>query len=119
MAITSRKIRFQSRVTGGGFDSNGNPVQGKTLVVGVLAGAYVTGGATCYPEDLGLTAIDSVFFRVTTPAAAAGTGTRVADFLSNKLLLHDPDGETQEGNATDFVVEYMALGDSAVNVESL
>ena len=118
MAFTSKTVRSESRVLGGGFDSNGAPVQGKTRIVGRLAGSYATGGLTLTPADLGLAAIDFIDFRVTTPAPTAN-GERNACYNGSTLFLQDPDGDTEEGNGTTFVIEYVAEGDASRNVELL
>jgi hypothetical protein len=116
MVITTRTIRSQSPLLGGGHDSSGNPSQGKDLVVGTLAGTYADGGVAFSAADVGLTSIDYIKFRVTTPAVDAD-GTHVAAATSSLLFIYDE--EDDEIGAVAFVVEYMAFGDAARNVQAL
>ncbi len=119
MPVTSNKTARQVRHLGGGFNTDtGSASQGKESVVGVLEGTYDTGGVAVSPKVFGLTKIDYVEFRVTTPAPGTG-GSRVASTDGSLLFLHDPDGETQEGNNTAFVIEFLAEGEGARNVELL
>jgi hypothetical protein len=116
MAITTRKELFRSRVVGAGWDSSGNPVQGKDIVVGVLSGAYVDGGIQMAATDMGLTTVDYVMFRVTTPAVDAD-GAHEGAFNGSLLFIYDE--TSAEIGATDFVTQYIAVGDGARQVDLL
>ncbi len=116
MTITTRTIRGESRVVGGGFDTNGAAVQGKTNVWGILSGTYADGGIAFSPQDVGLDTIDYISFRVTTPAVDAD-GTHVIAATASLLFVYDE--EDDEIGANSFVCEYFAVGDAARNVELL
>ena len=52
------KIRFRSFLPGAGFDSAGNPKQGKTRVVGQVAVTSYASGESLSAQDVGLSSID-------------------------------------------------------------
>lgn len=53
-------IRNRSALPGGGFDSAGNPKQGKRRVVGAIAVTSYSGAESFAPSAAGLTAFDYV-----------------------------------------------------------
>ena len=120
--------RFKQFLPGAGRDSAGNPVQGKTRVVGKLDITSYSGGEgePVSARDLGLTNIDAVSFRVEEEIAGALTGgdaaRRQASYAkgSGHLYLYTVDGAgTISPVATSGTesVEFVAEGDSAEDVE--
>lgn len=66
------KVKSRSALPGTGFDSAGNPKQGKRKVVGTLAvTSYTSVGESLTPADLGLAVID--FITINHADQAAGT----------------------------------------------
>jgi hypothetical protein len=125
------KIRYRSYLPGAGFDSSGNPVQGKMRVVGEIdVTAYEGGGgAPLSAVDLGLTTIDSIRLRVSDEndgdmSQAVGAGQshiRSVSYTKSVgyfyLFNRNTDGEADViDNATE-TLEFDAFGDSAANVE--
>jgi hypothetical protein len=121
------KIRFRSFLPGGGFDSAGNPKQGKTRVVGEIdVTSYVgSSGEPLSAADVGLNAIDHADLKVREQVAGDFSGSAVTREVAYShsaarfyLFSTDEDGartaplaETTE--SLTFVVE----GDSAHDVE--
>lgn len=122
--------RFRQFLPGAGFDSAGNAVQGKTRVVGhVNVSSYNGGGESLTPRDIGLTNIDSITLRVRNQVPGAdGKHVIEASYAadSQQFYLVNVGVTTATGAAvrTHFslgssneVVEFVAEGDSAHNVE--
>ena len=66
------KTRVRSALPGAGFDSSGNPKQGKRQVNGEISvTSYVSGGESLTAADLGLATID--FIKLVHSDGAAGT----------------------------------------------
>lgn len=121
------KIRFRSFLPGGGFDSSGNPKQGKTRVVGEVAVTSYVGssGEPLSAIDVGLSAVDAITLRVSEEAAGDFSGhalTRGAVYAKGSghfyLFTVDTDGDRvgYTAAATE-TVEFVAEGDSAHDVE--
>ncbi len=127
------RIRFKSHLPGSGFDSAGGAKQGKTRVVGqVNVTSY--GGAEGEPlsaVDLGLTTIDQISLRHRDEATGAashalGAGQAlIRGVIYSRTTGHfylfttDSNGENTgiaNGNSV-AVLEFVAEGDSAVDVE--
>lgn len=125
------KTRFRSFLPGGGFDSSGNPKQGKTRVVGEIDITSYSGGSgeQMSPNDLGLTAIDSITLRVADEntgdmsASAGGGSAPVRDVTYTKSTGHfyiykrTSDEWSPYASAETEGLEFEAFGDSAHDVE--
>jgi hypothetical protein len=127
------KPRFRSFLPGAGFDSSGNPKQGKTRVVGqVDVTAYSGGGGEPFNAvDIGLTTIDSITLRVADENSGAmsdagGVGsarTRHVSYAKSTghFYLYFMDGAGSKlpgvGTADTETLEFDAFGDSASDVE--
>lgn len=125
------KIRFRSFLPGAGFDSSGNPKQGKTRVVGQIDVTSYSGGEgePLKAVDVGLSTIDALTLRNTEEIAgglsggdAARRGVSYAKG-SGHFYLWEVDGAgtitpVAATNATN-VLEFVAEGDSAHDVELL
>ncbi len=117
------KIRFKSHLPGGGFNSSGDPKQGKTRVVGEIDVTSYVHGENLSAIDIGLTAIDSISLRIADETGSAGAQTNrevlyvksVAQFYVNTVSQAGVKlGATGAGTET---IEFDALGDSAEDVE--
>ena len=121
----SVKPRFRRYLPGGGFDSNGSQVQGKTQIVGLVDVTSYTGGSgePLTPRDLGLTAIDSLTLRpVNEVPGGDGKHKREAVYATDTetfyLINVDAAGDrTHEAVAAAIEVEFDVTGDSAHDVE--
>ena len=126
------KIRFRSYLPGGGFDSSGNPKQGKTRVIGQVDVTTYGGGSgeQFSAMDVGLTAIDSMQLRVADENSgdlSDAIGGAVAPIRAvtytkstGHFYLFDIDGDGDIGPsaaAGTEVLEFEAFGDSAHDVE--
>lgn len=119
------KKRFSSFLPGGGFDSAGNPKQGKTRVVGLIdVTSYAGGGGESLSAiDVGLSTIDSIKLRpVNEVPGGDGKHKREAVYASDSntfyLLNVDAAGSrTHEAAAAAIEVEFVVEGDSAHDVE--
>ena len=119
---------FRQYLPGGGRDILGNPKQGKTRVSGSInVTSYAGGeGEPLSALDLSLTTIDALTLRVADEASGAMTGTvpPIRQVVYTKSTAHfylftiDEEGDLlgMEAASTE-VVEYIAEGDSAYDVE--
>ncbi len=126
---TDVKIRFRSFLPGGGFDSSGNPKQGKTRVVGELDVTSYSGqgGEPLSAADLGLSTIDAITLRNADEASGNLGGTGEAfrrDVIYSKTTGHfylftvDGVGDWDDLQAAQTeTLEFVAEGDSAHDVE--
>jgi len=121
------KVRFRSYLPGSGFDSAGNPKQGKTRVVGRISVTSYNGqgGEPLKPVDVGLSVIDAIRLRVSDEAAgdhvsgksrgviySASTGHFY--LFTNQMTTGALTGYTATATET---LEFVAEGDSARDVE--
>lgn len=118
------KIRFHSFLPGVGFDSSGNPKQGKTRVTGQISvTSYVKGGESLPARDLGLTTVDALSLRVADESGnASAQSLRAAVYVKsvNQFYLIDiasTGTPTEYAGARTETVEFVAEGDSAHDVE--
>lgn len=118
MAVTTRQILMQSRVLGGGFDTSGNPKQGKDFVVGRLLGTYASAGVAVSAADLGLSTVDYVTFQVTNPAPSAAVDNEQAFYDGTTLFIRNQDDGATLGDVA-FTVQFLAVGDAQRDVELL
>lgn len=123
------KTKFKRFLPGAGRDANGNPVQGKTRVVGEIvldssSGYAGSGGETLNPADIGLTTVDYIDIKyANAPSNKGGTDTREVSYNrgSGDFYLFDSTGAARVGVAsgadTSAVILFDAFGDSAHDVE--
>jgi len=125
------KIRFRQFLPGGGFDSDGDPKQGKQRVIGEVDVTSYSGGSgePFVAQDLGLTVIDSIQLRVADEntgdlsAAAAGGAAPVRCVTYAKSTGHfylytaTSDEWVPVVTAATETLEFEAFGDSAGDVE--
>ena len=119
------KIRFRSFLPGAGFDSSGNPKQGKTRVVGEIdVTSYTPGGENLAPVDVGLSNIDWVELNVrdeTGNASAQSIRSAVVVQSVNQfyLVVIEPAGPNEYALAATETLDFVAEGDSAHDIELL
>src|SRR3990172_9710330 len=120
------KIRFRSFLPGAGFDSSGNPKQGKTRIVGEVAvTSYTEGGETLAPADVGLSNVDWIELNVRdeTGSPSAQTLRRAVVVQSVNqfyLVREDLAGAIVEyAAAATETLDFCAEGDSAHDIELL
>lgn len=118
------RIRFRSFLPGGGFDSAGDPKQGKTRVVGTITVTdYGRGGEALSPQDVALSNIDAISLRVPDQTGdPSGTRERVVLYSQSAdqfyLIQTTTAGVPVEyAEAATETIEFVAEGDSAGDVE--
>jgi hypothetical protein len=119
------KIRFRSFLPGAGFDSAGNPKQGKTRVVGSVGVTSYGSGEPLSAQDVGLSSIDFMDLRVSDATGAAGGANyrqalyvkSVGEFYLN--LISSTGVADQYSPAATETLEFVAEGDSAHDIELL
>ena len=120
------KPRFTAFLPGSGFDSGGNPVQGKTRVVGLIDVTSSSGsaGESLDAIDVGLITIDAITLRPVdeVPGTSGGTVKREAVYsaTTETFYLVEIDGagaRTFVTSGTAVPVEFVADGDGSGNVE--
>lgn len=119
------KIRFRNFLPGAGFDSAGNPKQGKTRVVGQVAVTSYASGEPLSPQDVGLVNIDFMSLKVADETGAASAQTyrqalyvkSVGQFYLN--VVNSTGIPDQYNNGTTETLDFIAEGDSAHDVELL
>lgn len=123
----SVQFRHRSFLPGAGFDSSGNPKQGKTRVVGVITVSSYGGeqGEKLTATDLGLVNVDAINLRVADALQGDSTGIeRQVLYVKSTghFYLHTIDAagtKTQKAAAATETIEFDAVGDSAHDVELL
>lgn len=116
-------IRRREALPGGGFDSAGQPKQGKRKVTGVITVAsYQAGGESFPPAAAGLTAFDYVMIRHNDQAAGTqGKEPRLVSFCNttNDFYISQITGTGSVGAATGtaHTLQFHAEGDATDNVE--
>jgi hypothetical protein len=114
-------VRFKSFLPGGGYDSTGRPVQGKTNVRGVInVTSYTRGGETLRAQDVGLETIDSLDLELVEPFTSpnpsqnwrdVGYSSAAAQFYA---WVEASSGAFAElAGASAFEVAFDAFGDAA------
>lgn len=118
-------VRFREFLPGAGQDSSGNPVQGKTRVVGRIDtnATYTKGGMTLTPADLELTVIDHLDLSLEEPLqgnSPSGPSRRVDYSRSAQqfyLINVTGAGVPSEAAAnTDTMIDFVAHGDAVRDV---
>lgn len=123
MALSAFKILHRSYIPGTvGYDTSGNPKQGKVRVIGEYTDAsYATGGTALALNKFGVSAIDNISFWVKGFAPTALT-VRVAfwDGANQKVFMNDIGAAAAEtANATNVgVVRFEVVGDASLPTET-
>lgn len=126
-------IRFRQWIPGSGYNSAGDPVQGKQRVVGVSNTTTTTGwtaaGEPFTPKDIGLSTIDSITLVPVSANDAAtlpdGTNGLTIEYdFTNQLVFYFTQVratgvETSVVNGEAAVFRFDAIGDSATAPELL
>lgn len=113
------QVRFTSFLPGSGFNSAGNPKQGKTRVVGkITVTNYSHGGEDLTPSDVGLTVIDYIDIKVDEAVGGNDGGqSRLVHYATSSQQFYVLEDSVQVGSGTDPVLSFVAEGDSAGDVE--
>jgi hypothetical protein len=113
------QTRFTRPLPGGGYDSGGNPKQGKVEVRGkITVTNYSHGGEDLVPADLGLRTIDWLDLKVDEAIGGADGGQqRVAHWSSSAQQFYVLEDSVQIAATRDPVLSFNAFGDSAHDVE--
>ncbi len=116
-------FRFKGRHVGAGFDSSGNPKQGKVDHRGRIdVTSYTRGGENLTPAELGLRVIDHLDLRVVDEVKGNDPASRLDAVYSEtaqQFYLIDPGANTEAADATAVTLSFSAVGDSAEDVELL
>lgn len=120
-------IRFRSFLPGSGFDSSGNPKQGKQEVRGrITVTNYVRTGESLTPQDIGLTTIDHLHLELTEPFQSQDPGDEMRivgyTYADQQFYICQVGSAGDRSNAAatiDPVLTFSAIGDSAHDVELL
>ena len=118
------KIRFKRPHPGSGYDSAGNPKQGKVEVVGrIEVTTYAQAGEDLRPQDVGLSVIDWIDIKHENMAGSTQGGEpRVVNynFGAQQFYISEGSGTTViSANAGTHNLRFHATGDSASDVELL
>jgi hypothetical protein len=116
--------RFKSFLPGGGYDSSGRPVQGKSNFRGVIkVTSYTRGGETLRPQDLGLEAIDDLTLTLVEPLTGPNPSQQARSVryaTGSQQFYVSRDAENVEvTGAAAFDIYFDAFGDAAHNAEML
>lgn len=124
MNASDIKIRFKSFLPGAGRDSAGDPVQGKTRVVGeVDVTSYTVGGEALAAVDVGLSAIDFLQLNVKEQTGSTSGDRRREALYSASTGQFYLNNITTAGVSAQYAaaatesVQFVAEGDSASDVE--
>jgi hypothetical protein len=116
------EIRGRTYLPGQGRDSSGNPKQGKQMVWGrVNITSYTSGGEPVSPNDVGLTTIDHLSPTIYS-LAGSEVGVVEASVIwqsTNNELVIFATAANQAAAASTAVVSFLAVGDSAHDVQTL
>lgn len=121
------QVRFKTFLPGSGFDSGGNPRQGKQEVAGrITVTNYSRGGESLTPADLGLTTIDHLDLQLVDPLTGTdpGQGSRQVYYSGSAqefyITVTSQAGVPSELVGTsDPILSFHARGDSSHDVELL
>ncbi len=118
-------IKYRQFLPGGGFDSTGAPVQGKTKIVGSVSVTSYARPEALSPTDVGLTTIDSIQLRVGNQSGHPSASNR-REALYNQasdqfylITISSVGAVLEYAAAATETVEFEVFGDSAHNVELL
>jgi len=121
----SIRVRGKQHLPGGGFNSNGNPRQGKIQVWGKIEVTnYQRGGESLTPADLGLRTIEWIDIKFADAiASSSGSRSRVAPYSNATQQFYaleatGTNGQFRELAATeDPSLFFLAAGDTIDDVE--
>jgi hypothetical protein len=118
------KLRFKRPHPGSGFDSAGNPKQGKVEVVGrIEVTSYNQGGEDLKPSDVGLSVIDWIDIKHENQSGdSKGTTPRIVNYnfgVQQFYIVEDAAGVFEAANAGTHNLRFHATGDSSSDVELL
>lgn len=123
----SIRVRGKQHLPGGGFNSNGNPRQGKIQVWGKIEVTdYRHGGETLTPADLGLRTIEWLDIKFDNAVGGASGGNyREAkySYVDQQFYLLESQGGVAVGplreiaNTADPRLSFLAAGDTIDDVE--
>ena len=113
------QIRFRSFLPGSGFDSGGNPKQGKQEVRGkITVTNYSHGGESLAPADIGLTTIDYIDIKYDNAVGGNdGSQPRLVHYSHVDQQFYVLEAGVQIAATRDPVLSFSAFGDSAHDVE--
>jgi hypothetical protein len=118
------KFRQVSFLPGAGYDSTGNPKQGKTRVTGIVSvTAYAPGNERLSARDIGLTNIDFINLRVSDETGHENAqSVREVNYVKSVgifYLIDVSSGGVRDERASGATetIEFVAEGDSARDVE--
>lgn len=114
------QILGRTYLPGPGFNTSGTPKQGKTQTWGVVTiSSYTASGEALTPNDVGLTTIDHIQFtvdKVDGSDLGHAEASAVYQYTNQKVSVFEAAADQAD---TSAVLRFMALGDSARDVESL
>ena len=119
---TDVKIRFRSFLPGSGYNSSGNPRQGKTNIRGrIECTSYTKGGESLTPTDLGLTTIDDLTLTLEEPLTGndPAQAVRTVYYSRSAQQFYVAVDNVELTGATNLNLTFDAFGDSAHDVEQL
>ena len=123
MAVSAFKHLSRSFIPGvGGYDTTGNPKQGKVRVIGEFnITTYTAGGEPILRKFLGVETIDTIQFWVKGILPTANSTIIAAwDDTNQKVFIQDVDGVPNEHAAAAIgLVRYEVVGDSILPTETL
>lgn len=116
------RVRSRSALPGTGFDSAGNPKQGKRKVVGALAvTSYTNVGESLTPADLGLSVLDFISINHSDQAAdSEGGGSRWVNYnnTSSDFYIMEQVGAAEvAATGTTHSLVFQAEGDALDGIE--
>ncbi len=113
------KVRFRSFLPGSGFDSGGNPKQGKQEVRGKIEVTnYSHGGENLTPADVGLSTIDYIDIKYDNAVGGNdGGNARLVHYSHVDNQFYVLEDHVQIAVTRDPVLSFAAFGDSAHDVE--
>lgn len=118
------KFRQVSFLPGAGYDSSGNPKQGKTRVTGLISvTSYAPGNESLSARDVGLTNIDVISLRVADETGnASAQNSREVKYVKSVGIFYLLDVASsgipdEYAAARTESIEFVAEGDSARDVE--
>jgi hypothetical protein len=116
------KIRSRAALPGTGFDSAGNPKQGKRKIIGTLAvTSYTDVGESLTPTDLGLVAIDFININHADQAAnTEGRGSRWVNYqntTSDFYIMQQIGTAEAAATGSTHTLVFVAEGDALDGIE--
>jgi hypothetical protein len=112
-------VRYKDTKPGKGFDSAGNPRQGKVEVHGKITVTSAASGESLTPADVGLRVIDYINLTVDEGVgSAAGSQGRDAKYVFSQQEFYILESDSTTNTAgNNYAVSFVAVGDDAHDVE--